>query len=204
MQISLPPLNLLSPKRRKGGSKPDLCSTIPSLLLPSISFFPAAQNRQQTRPPFSSLFLHSISLPSSSIQPLTSSHRSLFKEKSNHDVLVPPPSNNNSCIPASGLTQTATFGSIPSEDKQDLVDKSKDKSQKILNFKNATDSNGKLTCWVFDKKAARDALVRMSIKDELAFRFVEGEGLGNFLKLEFLDSYYNWGSYLLPRLVKEF
>ena len=70
--------------------------------------------------------------------------------------------------------------------KKDLVDafNKSNKSQKILNFQNASGSeSSKLTCWNFDQEATRNALVRMIIKDELPFRFVEGDGFKEFVQL---------------------
>jgi hypothetical protein len=59
--------------------------------------------------------------------------------------------------------------------------KSKDKSQSTLNFTKGTYSKyAKLSCWHFDQQATRKACVRMIIKDELPFRFVEREGFKEF------------------------
>ena len=70
--------------------------------------------------------------------------------------------------------------------KKEFVEayKSRDKMQKILNFQKASESEkSKLFCWQFDQQACRDALVKMIIKYELPFRFVEGEGFREFIQV---------------------
>ena len=70
--------------------------------------------------------------------------------------------------------------------KKEFVEayKSRDKMQKILNFQKASESEkSKLSCWQFDQQACRDALVKMIIKDELPFWFVEGEGFREFIQV---------------------
>ena len=68
--------------------------------------------------------------------------------------------------------------------KQQLVDahRSKDKTQKILTFQCVSDGEGKLISWQFDQEYVREALVKMIIKDELPFRFVEEEGFQDFVE----------------------
>ena len=69
--------------------------------------------------------------------------------------------------------------------KKELVEahneKTKDKLQTTLSFtKSVGSEDNKLSCWRFDQQLVRNALVRMIIKDELPFRFVERDGFREF------------------------
>ena len=70
--------------------------------------------------------------------------------------------------------------------KKELIEahKGKDKSQSLLSFTKGTSSeDNKLTCWRFDQQLVREALVKMIIKDELPFRFVERDGFKEFCEV---------------------
>ncbi|KAF2308942.1 hypothetical protein GH714_025281 [Hevea brasiliensis] len=60
----------------------------------------------------------------------------------------------------------------------------KEKSQRALSFhKHSGGEDVKLTSWQFDQDACKEALVKMIIKEELPFRFVEKEGFTEFLQV---------------------